>query len=112
MRLMAATAAALLLAGCGGPEKRSVHATLDADHESGSVTMMCTASSSGTCHGLFVTGSDVARIAAAAGTSAGTTGITSMTRYCLDVAEPGQGCSLRPLAQGEQIVRQEKAPRR
>jgi hypothetical protein len=102
-------AIALLIAGCGQSGKHSLHATLDADQEGGSVTMMCTASSSGTCYGLFVTGSDVARISAAVGTTSGTTGITAGTRYCLDVAEPTQGCTLKPLAQGEQIVRQEKA---
>ena len=104
-------AIALLVAGCGSSGKHNLHATLDADREDGSVTMMCTESSSGTCYGLFVTGSDIARITAAVGTTSGTTGITSETRFCLDVAEPTNGCTLKPLAEGEQIVRQEKAAR-
>lgn len=102
-------AMALLVAGCGSPGKHNLHATLDADRESGNVTMMCTESGSGTCYGLFVTGSDVARISAAVGTSSGTSGITGETRYCLDVSEPANGCTLKPLAAGEQIVRQQKA---
>jgi hypothetical protein len=102
-------AIALLVAGCSQSGKHSLHATITADQEAGNVTMMCTASSSGTCYGLFVTGSDVARISTAVGTSAGTSGITGETRYCLDVSEPTDGCTLKPLAPGEQIVRQEKA---
>lgn len=107
----AAFVGALLVAGCGPPEKRSLHATLDTDQVSGTVTMMCKSSSSGTCHALFVTGSDIDRISAAVGTSSGTTGIMGDTRYCLGVDEPVNGCALKPLAEGEQIVRQEKAPR-
>ncbi len=102
-------AMALLVAGCSDTGKHSLHATLDADQAGGNVTMMCTESSSGTCYGLLVTGSDVARISAAVGTSAGTTGITEETRYCLDTSEPLQGCTLKVLRAGEQIVRQEKA---
>lgn len=104
-------AISLLVAGCGSSGKHNLHATLDADREGGSVTMMCTESSSGTCYGLFVTGRDIARITAAVGTTSGTTGITRETRFCLDVAEPANGCTLKPLAEGEQIVRQEKAAR-
>jgi hypothetical protein len=109
--LAAMVPGALLVAGCGNSGGHSLHATLDADKEAGTVTMMCTESSSGTCHGLFVDGTNIARISAAVGTSAGTSGITDDTRFCLDTAEPTDGCKLKPLAQGEQIVRQEKAPK-
>lgn len=104
-------AIALLIAGCGSSGKRSLHATIEADRAGGTVTMMCTASSSGTCHALFVTGSDMGRVSAAVGTSAGTTGITDETRYCLDVSEPDNGCTLKPLAEGKQIVRHETIER-
>jgi hypothetical protein len=100
---------ALLVAGCGDAGKHSIHATLTADPGAGSVTMMCTASSSGTCYALFVSGPNIARISAAVGTSAGTSGIGDDGRYCLDTAEPSDGCKLKPLASGEQIVRQEQA---
>jgi len=102
-------ASALLVAGCTPSGKHELHATLDADQTAGMVTMMCSQSSSGTCYGLFVTGSDVARITVAVGTTSGTSGITGETRFCLDVSEPTDGCKLKPLMQGEQIVRQEKA---
>jgi hypothetical protein len=100
---------ALLVAGCSTTNKHSLHATLDADKEAGNVTMMCTASSTGTCYALFVSGPNIARISAAVGTSAATSGIGDDARYCLDTAEPSDGCKLKPLASGEQIVRQEKA---
>lgn len=100
---------ALMVTGCGPSGKHNLHATLTTDEGAGSVTMMCTESSSGTCYGMFVDGPNIARISAAVGTSAGTSGITGDTRYCLDTTEPSDGCKLKPLRAGEQIVRQEKA---
>lgn len=105
-------AAALLVAGCGDANKHSLHATLTADKTAGTVTMMCTASSSGTCYAMFVAGPNMARISAAVGTSAGTSGVTDDARYCLDTVEPSDGCKLKPLADGESIVRQEQTEKR
>jgi hypothetical protein len=102
-------AVAMLVAGCSESGKHSLHATLDADPGAGNVTMMCTASSSGTCYAMFVSGPNIMRISAAVGTSAGTSGIGDDARYCLDTAEPADGCKLKPLLSGEQIVRQEQA---
>lgn len=90
------------------PEKRSLHAMIEADQATGIVTLNCSESSSGTCYALFVTGDDVARLEAKAGTSTGETGITAETRYCVDSVAPANGCTLKPLAQGQQIVRQSK----
>jgi hypothetical protein len=89
-------------------EKRSLHAMIEADQASGIVTMSCTESSSGTCYALFVTGDTVERLAVKVGNSAGDTGITAETRYCIDTIEPAEGCTLKPLAEGQQIVRRQK----
>lgn len=96
---------ALLVAGCGEKVDSEVAAILEADLQKGTVTMTCRSSSSGTCHALFVLKDDVIRIDAAAGSVATATGINDLFRYCLGSEAPGDGCNLRPVAEGQQIVR-------
>lgn len=96
---------ALLLAGCGEKVDSEVAAILDADLQKGTVTLTCRTSSTGACHALFVLGDDVKRIDAPVNGAATATGITDFTRYCLGATAPGNGCNLRPLVEGQQIVR-------
>lgn len=96
---------ALLVAGCGEKVDKNISAMLETDFQKGTVTMTCRESSSGTCHALFVFKDDVIRLDAAQGSAATATGIVDFSRYCLDVSAPADGCELKPLVEGQQIVR-------
>lgn len=104
MRWMIASIS-LLVAGCGEKVDSEVAAVLEADLQKGTVTMTCRTASTGTCHALFALGDDVIRIEAAAGSASTATGINDLTRYCVGATAPADGCNLRPLVEGEQIVR-------
>jgi hypothetical protein len=96
---------ALRAAGCGEKVDKNISAMLETDFQKGTVIMTCRESSSGTCYALFTFKDDVVRIEAAKGTATTATGITDFSRYCLDVAPPKDGCELKPLTEGQQIVR-------
>ena len=96
---------ALLIAGCGEKVDKTLSVMLETDFQKGTVIMTCRESSSGTCHALFVFKDDVVRIEAAKGSVATATGIVDFSRYCLDVAPPRDGCELKPLTEGQQIIR-------
>jgi len=96
---------ALLAAGCTGKVDHSISVMLETDFQKGTVTMTCRESTSGTCHALFVFKDDAKRLEAAQGSAATVTGIVDFTRYCLGTSAPGNGCDLKPLAEGQQIIR-------
>ena len=101
-------AMALLVAGCGPKGERSLDAVMTGDLQAGTLTMMCRESSSGTCHLLVQTGDKVVRVEAAKGTTTAATGLDDRSRYCLEPEAPADGCTLRPVPEGEQIVRSRK----
>ncbi|MDF7777274.1 hypothetical protein P1X14_18585 [Sphingomonas sp. AOB5] len=108
MKWAMVAAAALLVAGCEKVvESHSVSAVLTADIAAGKIKLTCRASSTGNCHVLLVTGETIERMSAAAGQSSEATGVTDATQYCLQENAPQNGCRLRKLVQGEQIVRSE-----
>ncbi len=99
---------ALVLAGCSGgttTEHKSVRAVLDADFTRGDATLTCTESTSGACHALFVTGDKADRVSAAVGANVAAHGLGDGTRYCIGTEAPQNGCSLRPLRDGQEIYR-------
>lgn len=96
---------ALLVAGCGEKVDQSISVMLDTDFQKGTVTMTCRESSSGTCHALFLFKDDEVRIEAAKGSAATATGIVDFSRYCVGVSAPANGCDLKPLTEGQQIIR-------
>ena len=98
-------AAALLAAGCGEKVDSNIAVLLDTDLQKGTVTMTCRESSSGTCHALFAFRDDVIRLEAAQGSTATATNITEFSRYCVGPTAPGDGCELKKLTEGEQIIR-------
>lgn len=99
----------LALASCSdGPattEQKSLRALLDSDLTKGDTTLTCTESTSGACHVLFVTGDKTGRISASVGASAAAHGLGDGTRYCIGAEAPQDGCSLRPLRDGQEIYR-------
>lgn len=97
--------AALLATGCGETVDSSVSVLLDTDLQKGTVTMTCRESSSGTCYALFAFKDDVVRIEAAQGAVATASNINDLSRYCVGATAPGDGCDLKPLAEGQAIVR-------
>lgn len=104
MRWMAA-GMALLVAGCGPKVDHSISVMLETDFQKGTVTMTCRDSSSGTCYALFAFKDDVKRLEVAKGSAATATEITDFTRYCVGASAPGNGCELKPLTEGQQIIR-------
>lgn len=99
--------ALVALASCGETgTTRSIDAMMDADFTTGELLITCRASSTGTCHGVFLTEGmrDTAEVPQ--GETAGINGLGSGTLYCLDVRAPDpESCRRRPLVDGEQIVR-------
>ncbi len=111
MKPATAVVAFLLLAGCSGKEERVVHAVIEAKLDAGSAMVTCRESSSGTCHALFVTQVALVTAEVKQGETSGVEGIDTGTRYCVDVRAPEPAkCRLKPLADGEQIVRSATIP--
>ena len=96
---------ALLAAGCAAKGDQSLSVMLETDLQKGTVTMTCRESSSGTCYALFAFKDDVKRLEVAKGSTASVTEIVDFTRYCVGTTAPGDGCELKPLADGQQIIR-------
>ncbi len=106
MKRTAILATALLLAACGGKTvSHSISAVIEADPEAGNALLTCRESSSSSCHVLFVTGKQLARVEAKVGATATAGGLTPDTQFCLQENAPQNGCRLQPLVKGEQIVR-------
>lgn len=105
MKYVSALIAPLLLAGCDtGP--RSVEAELDADFAKGELLLSCKASSSGTCHAIFLSDGEKLDAQAPAGGSSSVSAVGEGTLYCVDAVAPNPArCRPQPLVAGKQIVR-------
>lgn len=97
--------ASCLVAGCTEKVDRNLSVMFETDFQKGTVTMTCRESSSGTCYALFVFKDDVKRLEVAQGSAATATDIVDFTRYCVGVTAPANGCDLKPLSEGQQIIR-------
>lgn len=95
----------LLLAGCGGAERKA-DALIEADLARGEALIKCRESSSGVCHAVFVTDAQLVRAEVKKGEGGSASGLGAETRYCVDAVAPDPGkCRLSTLLNGEQIVR-------
>ena len=97
--------AALLVAGRGPKVDRNISVMFETDFQKGTVTLTCRDSSSGTCYALFVFKDDVKRLEVPKGSAATATEIVDFTRYCVGDTAPADGCDLKPLTEGQQIIR-------
>ena len=107
MRRAMAIIGLAILAGCGETETtRNIDAMIDADFTTGEALITCRASSTGTCHGVFLTEGVRDTAAVKQGETSSLSGLGPRTHYCLDVRAPDpEACRPRPLADGQQIVR-------
>ena len=106
MRIVAGIIMATLLAGCGAGGPRKIDALIEARLDAGEAVIHCRESNSGICHALFVTEATTVKAEVKQGETGGASALGPETRYCIDARPPDPAtCRLRPLVEGEQIVR-------
>jgi hypothetical protein len=100
---------ATALAACGNVRRAAIEAEMSGDAAHGTATMTCRASTSGTCHALFLTGEATKTGEAPVGASATVTGLAPATRFCVGASEPDPPrCHPMDLTDVRQTVRHER----
>ena len=107
MKWVVAIVAPMLLAGCGTTRtERNVDALLEANLAKGDVLFTCRASSSGTCHAVFLVDGNAVTAEAPAGSAVSASVAGVNVEYCVDVTAPDpSACHPKTLVDGQQIVR-------
>jgi len=107
--LVLLVALAVPLAACGHGERSAISLAVTGDLTHGSATIACTASTSGTCHVLFLAGDVTKPGSVAVGGSTTVTGLPAGVGFCsgVDAPDPAK-CKPTVLIDGRQIVRHER----
>lgn len=111
-QILALTALALTLAGCGKSERSAVSLEVNGDPANETATITCTESTTHTCHVLFQTGATTRRASAAVGATTTVSGLPAGTSFCGGYTPPElASCKPIVLLKGQQVIRHEHTVR-